>query len=282
MVVGTLLCFGYVIIDALQSNNNPAAKDCDALQPLDVTKTGLYKNHAPNQFPDEVQLSLGSKTYLGGWKFGFMKKFTMYERGFFVSAVSEGGDMDHVVYGIYKDSALREPIRKKRIKDDLRKSDAIDEKGKYIYYEPYVDAVLDKGTYYAAIYTTNSHDNFKMTYQSRVGYYCLHHTLSEGKTLRFCVEDKKQVNRFKLKGIRSNRIKVTVENGVKQVALCDKKDNIINTANFKDNKSGEGKHFTFFSVDRKRAYFLRIRSYYSTGMGDHFEEPWFCIKYENA
>ena len=207
----------------------------------------------------------------------------MKEKGFFYGDVGESPEMDHVVYGVYEDRALRRPIAENHIKD-LMKADIVDEKGKYIYYQPYVYAVLDKGTYYAAAYTTNPFDDFKMEYESLSCYFRLHDTLSDGKPLRFSLKDKKQVNQFKLKDIKSNRIKVTAENGITKVTLCDDKNNIIDAAKF-ENKESEGKQFAFFKVNKSKSYFLKVRSYYPINEGEEHPFPfvsWLYIKYENV
>ena len=67
MAVGVLYCCGYVINGLVHINNNPAAKDCDAMIPYNATDPASFEASTVNQSPDdEVKLNFKRKTYLGG------------------------------------------------------------------------------------------------------------------------------------------------------------------------------------------------------------------------
>ena len=135
-------------------------KDCELLEPFDADKSGPY---------DEVTLDFRQKTVISEGKFGYRKKLVLKERAFFRQySYSDWNDM---WYGVYRDPELTEPIEEVDTTYNNRAFGEMEEGADIKDYPNYKDGMiilLEPGTYYIGIFTSDPRSTNTGTYTSEL------------------------------------------------------------------------------------------------------------------
>ena len=130
------------------------APDTDKLLPKDYT---LYiEAQDSDEWPPEIQFDFREKRRIGWGKYGFRKKIVLDRKMIFDIYIPEDYDTDSIYYGIYRDAALDEPVGEVDLGELLKEGDyaELDKPSDYFNLPHHAGAVLEPGTYYLAVYTT--------------------------------------------------------------------------------------------------------------------------------
>ena len=140
--------------------------ECDQLIPWD----------APRIHPDErglmlepvQELDFAERERIMYGKYGFRRKIELKEKTIVEQHISADYYNEDLFFGIYRDALLNEEIEEICVKKGLENSSA-SELGlpePYPGYSEFVEVILEPGTYYLGVYSTNPREDCTAVYES--------------------------------------------------------------------------------------------------------------------
>ena len=221
MIVALLIIAGFVNKHGQQEKGD--YQNCDALFPTEVSMD-LFISH----YWDSVFLDLNEKGEIAPGKYGFVKKLDVDTEMYITQTLSYGHEAKRVVYGIYCDKNLEEPVEQVKLKDNFR-ADIADEYRIKLETSDGVSVLLDPGEYYLAVYTTKKNDDFELEYSAWCGYTHRNYELKPNEILTYTTVEEHQMNQFKINPPGTCKmIVVDINNHCAEVQLIDENGNVIN------------------------------------------------------
>lgn len=222
-------------------------KDCELLEPFDADKSGPY---------DEVTLDFRQKTVISEGKFGYRKKLVLKERAFFRQySYSDWNDM---WYGVYRDPELTEPIEEVDTTYNNRAFGEMEEGADIKDYPNYKDGMiilLEPGTYYIGIFTSDPRSTYSVTYTSELLPINEEERLTEGSKSAYQVGPGEQIVYRSISAEKTGRIRVRTDSYCDSLHLCDSAKTPIT----KERKSKKHKSLNaVFCVTKGKNYYIKI------------------------
>lgn len=175
-----------------------------------ITYDDLNEYNSDKAFEYDPDLHFVVKKRISKGKYGFVEKFTVKERSIIECGCGvyiKGDDQEtlykslNLVIGIYEDRRCSKPVY------EYRKLDAYEaEKAGKDDYEESIMTVIDPGTYYMGVYTTDKKDNYKVAIGSTYGYLYPKAPLVEGEEMLYYRGDHNQVNKFRIDAEKSGTV----------------------------------------------------------------------------
>lgn len=242
-------------------------KDCELLEPFDADKSGSY---------DEVTLDFRQKTVISEGKFGFRRKLELKDKSLFRQySYSDWNDM---WYGVYRDSELTEPIEEVDTTYNNRAFGEMEEGADLKDYPNYKDGLiilLEPGTYYIGIFTSDPRSTYPVTYTSELLPINKEERLTEGSKSSYQVGPGEQIVYRLISAEKTGRIKVRTDSYCDSLQLCDSaKAPITKERKPKKNKPSNA----VFCLTEGKSYYIKIlckrkEFYASDGIGSY--QIWF-------
>lgn len=221
VIVAVLLITGVLNNHGQQANDD--YQNCDALLPTEVSMDLFISPYWDSEFFD-----FSEKGEVAPGKYGFLKKLDVNTEMYITQTVLESHEMKNVVYGIYHDRDLEEPLEQVKLKDNFRANIA-DEYKIRLETSDGVSVLLDSGEYYLAVYTTKKNDDFELEYSAWCGYTHRDYELEPNEILTYTAVEEHQINQFKIKPPETCKmIFVDINNHCAEVQLIDENGNVIN------------------------------------------------------
>ena len=266
VIVALLIIAGVVNKHGQQENGD--YQNCDALLPKEVSMD-LFISH----YYDSAFLDLNEKGEISPGKYGFVKKLDVDTEMYITQTLSYGHEAKHIVYGIYYDKDLEEPVEQVQLKDNFR-ADIADEYRIRLETSDGVSVLLDPGEYYLAVYTTKKNDDFELEYSAWCGYTHRDYELEPDETLTYTAVDEHQINRFTIKPDQSGTIFVDINNHCAEVQLIYENGNVINqqygTIYTLDGEYKNQTCFAEFDVVGGNEYTLKVISSEKADLTPHY------------
>lgn len=199
MFIGTTIAILVILLLASGCAHTDSIPECEELMPLDSPATLADKR--PEEIYEGKKLDFVNKSRIGYGKYGFRRKIDIMEKTIISQEVIEDLQLKNIVYGIYKDSLLNKPVAEVNMADNLKASQAIEMGApfdEYPYYAPQLNIVLESGTYYLAVYSTDPNEKNTALYESRKAVVHTEIPLEEGKWGFFFSTGKDQKTYFKI------------------------------------------------------------------------------------
>ena len=171
MILIALLLFAAICIIRIAYDyiafSGREVSECDQLIPWD----------APRIHPDErglmlepvQELDFAERERIMYGKYGFRRKIELKEKTIVEQHISADYYNEDLFFGIYRDALLNEEIEEICVKKGLENSSA-SELGlpePYPGYSEFVEVILEPGTYYLGVYSTNPREDCTAVYESR-------------------------------------------------------------------------------------------------------------------
>ena len=221
VIVALLIIAGVVNKHGQQENGD--YQNCDALLPTEVSMD-LFRS----DYYDSAFLDLNEKGEIAPGKYGFVKKLDVDTEMYITQTLSYGHEAKHIVYGIYYDKDLEEPVEQVQLKDNFI-ADIADEYRIRLETSDGVSVLLDPGEYYLAVYTTKKNDDFELEYSAWCGYTQRNYELKPNEILTYTAVEDHQINQFKINPPGTCKmIVVDINNHCAEVQLIDENGNVIN------------------------------------------------------
>lgn len=266
VIVALLIIVGVVNNHGQQANSD--YQNCDALLPTEVSMDLFISDYYDSAF-----LDLNEKGEIAPGKYGFVKKLDVDTEMYITQTLSYGHEAKHIVYGIYYDKDLEEPVEQVQLKDNFR-ADIADEYRIRLETSHGVSVLLDPGEYYLAVYTTKKNDDFELEYSAWCGYTHRDYELEPDETLTYTAVDEHQINRFTIKPDQSGTIFVDINNHCAEVQLIDENGNVINqqygTIYTLDGEYKNQTCFAEFDVVGGNEYTLKVISSEKANLTPHY------------
>lgn len=238
-------------------------KDCELLEPFDADKSGSN---------DEVTLDFRQKTVISEGKFGFRKKLELKKKAFFCQySYSDWNDM---WYGVYRNPELTEPIEEVDTTYNNRAFGEMEEGADIKDYPNYKDGIiilLEPGTYYIGIFTSDPRSTYPVTYTSELLPINEEERLTEGSKSTFQSGPGEEIVYRSIRAEKTGRIRVRTDSYCDSLQLCDSaKAPITKERKPKKHKSAN----IVFSLIKGKNYYIRITCnrkefYASDGIGSN-------------
>ncbi len=238
----------------------PQISQCEQLIPAD----------SPLMLPDErgavnlpaEELDFRQKEHIAYGKYGFRREFKVEKTTIVSQAVSEDSSLKDVCFGIYHDSNLSNPVVEVRMGEVLENVHAV-EVGKPEPYPdvlPFIDAVLDSGTYYLAVYSTSSREDCTAVYESRQAVVDTELELAEGQWGFFFSTGPEQKTYFKIKTSAGGTIYVDRDfwRVTYDIQLCSADKQVIQKADLEPPGKEKGHQKAKLLVPASGIYYLQV------------------------
>lgn len=249
-----------------QEDLSPLDKDipeCELIAPHERPVQG-YREF-PEKSYDEVfdissPIDFSEKKHISKGKFGFRKKLVIEKQSIVTQYIPEDIEFKNIHYGIYKDNKLIEPIKEVKMKDVLDVILDIENGASLEYPEP-LAVVLEPGTYYMGVYTTNSEDVFDISspkFESWKAVIDTELNLEENKWGYFFSADNKQKTFFKIQIPKAGIIKIKGDVNA-EISLCNDRKDVIEKTMMKPVKNEKHKiPRANIEVSEAGTYYLQI------------------------
>lgn len=238
-------------------------KDCERLEPFDAGKSGSY---------DEVTLDFRQKTVISEGKFGFRRKLELKDKSLFRQySYSDWNDM---WYGVYRDSELTEPIEEVDTTYNNRAFGEMEEGADIKDYPNYKDGLiilLEPGTYYIGIFTSDPRSTYPVTYTSELLPINKEERLMEGSKSSYQVIPGEQAVYRRIDADRTGKISVRIDTSGDTLQLCNSSKKPISGVKKPEKNNG---YNAVFSVKAGRTYYIKITNirkefYANDGIGSY-------------
>ncbi len=120
---------------------------------------------------DPKNIDMSEKGFITLGKYGFIRKLEIQEKTALTQRIYyDELPTNAVMYGVYKDRKLNDPVDEVDVAYNIKADIAIDngeDASKFKKYKYMVSTVLDPGVYYVAVYTKRFWDSFSLSYESQ-------------------------------------------------------------------------------------------------------------------
>lgn len=265
--------FGYVIIAIalflalryvyLSYSLDSHVPECEKFVPDEIPLDN--PNHVDeDKTYHEEKLNFSEKKRISWRRYGFRRKIEIKQKTIFRQELLENSGMNNIFYGVYRDSELKEPIEEISMKYQLEVAGAkeLNEPlDKYPDYVPYLTTVLEPGTYYMAIYSTDPSEGQTVIYQSRKAVVDTDLSLKADKRGYFFSSGKDQKTYFRIYVAEPGALKVDGSFGTKilyDIWLCSADKDTISKATLISHDKEEGLSKMRVIVPKEGVYYLQV------------------------
>lgn len=236
--------------------------ECEKLAPREVPLDS--PNHVDQEKTyHQEKLNFSGKKRISWRRYGFRRKIEVKQRTILTQGIVESTELEHIFYGVYKDSRLREPVGEVSMKYIMKASNALElgaSEEDYPGYGPYHTVVLNPGTYYLAVYSTDPTEAKTIVYESREALVDTELTLEEGKRSYFFSSGKDQKTYFCINVTVPGVLKIDGSYGaiLYDIQLCDMSKNPISEATLVSHASENSLRKTRITILKEGTYYLQV------------------------
>jgi len=253
--------FGRIIYNVQAGKVSTDNTYCKEMAPIKVTLSNDTFN--PKGRP-EVTLDFKDKSVLADGKFGYWYELNLKNKTIITQRMD---DTPTYFYGIYRDKSLADPVYQVDEDRNIEAWTAVEENGDTELAASYrygLRTVLEPGTYYAAVFTTNPDDESVIKYESWYSQLKDEYLLSENDYTGFAVADNKQNTYFKI--IAEQAGTVSIDFGLQTIPctvwLCDADKDVIGEAELSPvPKKYNKQQKAMLKIDKPGTFYVKVSDY---------------------
>lgn len=250
-----------ISIFAYQSlTEKPQVSECEQLMPAD-SPLMLPNERGEANLPAE-ELDFQQKERIAYGKYGFRKELKVEKTTIVSQEVSEDSALKDVYFGIYHDSNLVDPVAEISMGKVLKNAHAseVGEPEPYPDVLPFIDAVLEPGAYYLAVYSIRSQEDCIAIYESRQAAVATELELTEDQWGLFFSTGPEQKTYFKINVPAAGNIYVDRDfwRVTYDIQLCDADKKPIKTATLEPPGKEQGHQKAKLSIPASGVYYLQV------------------------
>lgn len=164
----TIVVLGIIVVESGKQDSTEWMEPADSMElaPNNEADRQAYEDgQVKLDFQKKQQLT---KARLGG-KFGFRRELIIGKPTAFMQYMPTDFNMEHIRFGIYRDKNLTKPIDEADAGYNFNAGWRMEEGAdlsEFPEYKTHIQVILEPGTYYAAVYTTDESDEGVFLYSS--------------------------------------------------------------------------------------------------------------------
>lgn len=258
IIVALFLAYSYIYLPFSIDKHVP---ECEKLVPLDSPPK--LPNDRSAEVDTDRELDFNEKGRIAYGKYGFRRKIELKEKTIIAQGVVEDLQLKDLFYGIYTDPKLNDPVLEVSMVKMLKASHDIEMGAPiedYPDYAPYHEIVLEPGTYYLAVYSTNPREKNIAMYECRQGVVVTDLALKEREWGFFFSTGKEQKTYFKIYVAEPGTISVERDfwKVTYDIWLCDANKEPLISAVLTSEKPKKEHQKAQITVPKAGIYYLQI------------------------
>ena len=205
-LVGAAAVFSFAVIMSFGSGE----KYADAIMPEDIA----CDEDTIQERGGGKDIDMSKKSFITLGKYGFVKEYKVKEKTVLTQRIfNDDLPSNALMYGVYKDRKLNDPVDEVDVRYNIKANTAIEngeDASKFKKHTYMVNAVLEPGTYYIAVYTKRFWDSYSLSYESQCAIAEEEIVLTEGRERVYYGSGSRRTEvRCKIMASRDGTIKVT-------------------------------------------------------------------------